>query len=109
MYACLTDASKAFDTVGHGILFQKLLERRLPMPIVCLLLHWYKSQKLYVRWLGKTFDHFEVSNGVRRGGVLSPILFTIYLDGLLDLLHTSGVVAVTRRITSLWLYAMLMF
>ena len=43
-----------------------------------------------VRWLGKSSDHFEVSNGVRQGGVLSPILFTIYLDGLLDSLHTSG-------------------
>ena len=88
--ACLIDASKAFDTVDHGILFQKLLERRMPKPIVRLLLQWYKSQKLCVRWLGKTFDHFEVSNGIRQGGVLSPILFSIYLDGLLDLLHTSG-------------------
>ena len=90
VYACLIDASKAFDTVDHGILFSKLLERRMPKPIVRLLLQWYKSQKLCVRWLGKSSDHFEVSNGVRQGGVLSPILFTIYLDGLLDSLRTSG-------------------
>ena len=77
-------------SVDHGILFQKLLERLVPKPIVRLLLHWYKSQKLCVRLLGKTFDHFEVSNGVHQDGVLSPILFTIYLDGLLDSLRTSG-------------------
>ena len=84
------NASKAFYTVDHGILFPKLLERRMPKPIVRLLLQWYKSQKLCVRWLGKSSDHFEVSNEVRQSGVLSPILFTIYLDGLLDSLRTSG-------------------
>ena len=48
VYACLIDASKAFNTVDHGILFPKLLERRMPKPIVRLLLQWYKSQKLCV-------------------------------------------------------------
>ena len=27
---------------------------------------------------------FSVTNGVRQGGVLSPILFTVYLDDLLS-------------------------
>ena len=34
---------------------------------------------------------FGVSNGVRLGGVLSPILFTIYIDDLLLDLHQLGV------------------
>lgn len=53
VYACLIDAWKAFDTVDHSTLFHKLLERRLPKPIVRLLLHWYKTQKLQVQWVGK--------------------------------------------------------
>ena len=35
--------------------------------------------------------YFKVSNGVRQGGVLSPVLFSVYLDGLLQKLAASGV------------------
>ena len=32
-----------------------------------------------------------MSNGVRQGSVLSPVLFAVYLDGLLEGLSASGV------------------
>jgi len=35
--------------------------------------------------------HFTVSNGVKQGGVLSPVLFCVYIDSLLDSLAESGV------------------
>ena len=34
---------------------------------------------------------FFVSNGVRQGSVLSPVLFAVYLDGLLQKLSKTGV------------------
>ena len=34
---------------------------------------------------------FSVSNGVRQGGVLSPVLFTVYMDILLNMLKDCGV------------------
>ena len=44
-----------------------------------------------VRW-GSTFsDSFPIANGVRQGGVLSPILFTLYMDDLLMDLKSQGV------------------
>ena len=44
-----------------------------------------------VRWDKSLSVPFNVSNGIRQGGVLSPILFTVYLDDLLNKLSDSGV------------------
>ena len=80
MYGCLIDASKAFDTVDHNIPFDKLLTRGLPSPVLRFLFGWYQSQRLRIRWNGYLSESFKVSHGVRQGGILSPILFTPYLD-----------------------------
>ena len=90
VYACLIDASKAFHTVDHCILFQKLLERRMPKPIVRLLKRWYMTQRMRVQWSGRASGYFGISNRVHQGGVHSPVLFTIYLDSLLETLCASG-------------------
>ena len=80
-----------FDRVDHALLFEKLLDRNLPPVITRLLLSWYSSQQLKVRWSHNFSDPFPTTNGVRQGGVLSPILFTIYIDDLLRSLEVSGI------------------
>ena len=42
---------------------------------------------------------FFFSNGVRQGSVLSPVLFTVYLDGLLQKLSKTGVGGVVLDFT----------
>ena len=45
-----------------------------------------------VRWGVCISDSFKVTNGVRQlGGMLSPQLFNIYIDGLSDILNKSSV------------------
>ena len=34
---------------------------------------------------------FLVKNGVRQGGIISPILFCVYIDGMLQRVYESGV------------------
>ena len=79
VFACFLDASKAFDLVRHDILFKLLLSRGLPPLVVRLLHSWYVSQNLRVRWDAALSHPFVVSNGVRQGGVLSPILLLFTL------------------------------
>jgi len=80
VHAVFLDASKAFDRVLHMKLFEKLIQRKVPMCFVRLLKHWYKEQTIQIKW-GKHFSKlFHVSNGVRQGGVLSPHLFAVYVN-----------------------------
>ena len=51
----------------------------------------YTTQLLCVKWSDTTSPQFTVLNGVKQGGVLSPILFTIHTDGLLKRLEDTGV------------------
>ena len=88
VFGCFLDASKAFDRVDHGLLFQKLEKRGLPPAVLSFLLNWYSTQRMSVQWSHDNFSRgFTVSNSVRQGGVLSPI----YLDSLIDELSLSGV------------------
>ena len=68
VYACTLEASKAFDRVN-------LLT----------------FQKMRIKWNAAISCSFDTSNGIKQGGVLSPLLFNVYLDELILLLREQGV------------------
>ena len=51
----------------------------------------YKEQNIRVRKNSTFSELFSVSNGVKQCGVLSPILFSLYLDKLLVELRELGI------------------
>ena len=61
VYGCFLDASKAFDRVDHALLFEKLLQRNLLPAVTRLLLSWYISQQLKVRWSNNFSEPFNTS------------------------------------------------
>ena len=64
--------------MNHYVLFDKLLK----CGVVRILIFWYTSQTMYVRWNNVISSGFGVSNGVRQGGILSLYLFCVYMDDL---------------------------
>ena len=91
VFICYLDASKAFDKVNHWHLFSKLIDRKVPHLIVRLLVRWYTQQSFVVQWSGVLSQHFTVTNGVRQGGILSPIFFNLYMDKLSCMLNDSRI------------------
>ena len=91
VYSCFLDASKAYDRVNHWTLFKKLLKRSVSVIIVRILMFWYSKQEICIKWGSETSTCFTISNGVRQGGILSPTLFSIYMDDLSFILSESGI------------------
>ena len=46
---------------------------------------------MHVRWGSTSTSSFHVSNGVKQGGILSPMLFNVYMDQLSIRLNRSGI------------------
>ena len=88
--ACLLDCSKAFDKCRFDKLFKKLIDKGLPPLIVRVLIFVYEEQTAWVTLAGHKSEQFKISNGTRQGSVLSPVIFSVYLDGLLSELRRRG-------------------
>ena len=52
---------------------------------------WYRLQQLCIQWSKSKPVFFTITNGVRQGGILSPKLFSIYMDNLSKMLNNSGI------------------
>ena len=51
----------------------------------------YTNSSTRIAWNGICSAMFLVDSGVKQGGVMSPILFCIYLDGLLNLIDAAQI------------------
>ena len=91
MYVCTLDASKAFDRVNLLTLFEKLHKRSICPLFLRFFMHSYCNQKMRIKWNSALSGTFNTSNGVKQGGVLSLLLFTIYPDQLILSLKDLGV------------------
>lgn len=69
VYIVFLDASKAFDRINFWILFRKMIKRQVNALVVRILVYWYNFQLFCVRWNNVLSGFFNVSNGVRQGGI----------------------------------------
>ncbi len=81
VHLLLPDTSKAFDWVKYCTLFQERLNHNVSPMVLRLLSVMHINQTLQVKWKSKISDDFSVVNGVKQGGVLSPILLPFMLMG----------------------------
>ena len=86
---CALDMSKAFDKVNHSALFMKLIDRDVPFVFLNILMEWYSKCFASVKWNNCFSAKFSITCGVRQGGVLSPLLFSVYINDVILKLQNS--------------------
>ena len=87
---CFLDIAKGFDKINHSVIMLKLMTRNVPIVLINLLLYWYNISQNIVRWKGLMSEPYKLLAGVRQGGVLSPTLFSIYVDDFLKKFNRFG-------------------
>ena len=84
IYFCFIDYTKAFDCVDHNKLWKILKEMGIPDHLTCLLRNLYAGQEATVRTGHGTTDCFQIGKGVRQGCILSPCLFNLYAEYIMQ-------------------------
>ena len=64
------------------VLYNELGNRSMCPRITMVLYYMYTGQVCSVKWDKELSDCFNVSNGIKQRSVISPLLFSCYIDNL---------------------------
>ena len=84
IYFFFIDNAKAFDCVDHNKPWTILKETEIPDHLTCLLRNLYAGQEARVRTGQETTDWYQIGKGVMQGCILSPCLFNLYAEYIMQ-------------------------
>ena len=84
IYFSFIDYAKTFDCVDHNKLWKILKEMGIPDHLTCLLRNLYAGQEMIVGTGDGTADWFQIGKGVCQGCILSPCLFNLYAEYIMQ-------------------------
>ena len=84
------DFQKAFDTVPHHRLLTKLKSYGIQGKLLGWINSFLTGREQRVVLNGTSSERAHVSSGIQQGSVLGPILFTICINDLPDILHNTS-------------------
>ena len=94
IYVCFIDYQKAFDNVRHEELFELLKGIGMDGKDWRLLRHLYWNQSAALRVGGELSGWVQIEKDVRQGCVMSPDLYNIYSEAIMDSIRGKEVISV---------------
>jgi hypothetical protein len=91
VYVAFIDFKKAFDKVDHAKLLDTLHKEGIKGKFFCAIQSMYDSLMACVRANGELSDFFDCPTGVRQGCVLSPALFSLFINQVANYVSEHGV------------------
>ena len=88
-YCLFIDFSKAFDTVDHQKLLSSLSQKGIGGKLFKILLSMYQKLKSCVRKNQTFTEFFDCNIGTRQGCKLSPILFSLFINDIVQELRNN--------------------
>ena len=104
LYACFIDPRKAFDTEWHDGLLLKLQKAGISGKYN-VIKSIYNSSHSRVKSKHTMSEHIEITQGIHQDGVLSPVLFNIFINDIGDDLLENNVPILNDHKISHLLYA----
>ena len=82
LYCAFVDFKKAFDSVYLNSLWHKLLKLGINAKMLRIIRDMYNNVKTCVRSCRSYSDFFECAVGLKQGEVISPLLFSLFIEDL---------------------------
>ena len=85
------DIKAAYDSVDRQLLWSKCRNRGVPLHTVQMLQSLFDTNEAFVAIAGHRSRTFPLRSGVLQGSLLSPLLYSVFIDDLVEALSADGV------------------
>ena len=107
LYVGFVDFKKAYDSIPHMKLLNRMRKIGLHGNLLDLIENIYLKTKCAVKVNNKITEFFNYANGVRQGCPLSPLLFNLYVNDIIENIDSNTIkpIKLNKEIVNVLMYA----